>query len=134
MVVVVMFPFMDGLNQPLGLATYIPVSSSKQHIVLRYPHFCRWGVQGSGRLSHAHLLPPQVSAQICPREALSPPPHTPCPTVPMHITAHITTCDYLVTLSGSVSPLQGELHEGRVCPVIAALPEPRTGAWKIGTH
>lgn len=93
---------------------------------------------GSPRLREVKSRPSppisSVSSNVVPREA-PPPPHTPCPTVPVYVTAHITTCDYLVIcLSGSVSPLQGELHEGRVCPVIAALPEPRTGAWKISTH
>ena len=92
---------------------------------------------GSPRLREVKSRPSppisSVSSNVVPPRGPSSSPHTLShrPRV-CHSTHHSRR--YHVTLSGSVSPLQGELHEGRVHPVIATLPEPRTGAWKISTH
>ena len=106
----------------MGLATYIPIFSSKQHVTLVYPHF----TDGKSKA-------PPTSCQLKCRALRRPlliPTHSVSRSLFMSFISHITLCNYLVILSGYVSPLEGKLHEGRVSPIITVFPEPRTGAWK----
>lgn len=109
----------------MGLATYIPIFSSKQHVMLVYPHF-------TGGKSKAPSTS-SVSSNVVPSRGPSSSPHAVSLSLFMSFIAHVTMCNYLVILSGYISPLEGKLHEGRVSPIITVFPEPRTRAWKKST-